>query len=355
MGKIASPLLRGVTSNTVGGLPINVTTSLDESVQDGKVDGGQFAKSMAINTAIDTVLSGAVEGISALARLRRYSKAKQDEVIEKVAKEVGMTDLEKKAFESNVRKGKITPDGDTLYGNASQPIAGELPAPKDAPTKPSNATTKPLAKKVDSDFYTNPGGQTAKDVQDGRYQRSTRAKAETKSRENVFAYVDKPGVDKVKAKSDAYRAIKEATGIKDGEGNKVLTEALRKIDTNEKDGWDTPEFWSDIMDAIKRQEHSKIDPGETFPGLKKEIRETKIRISDDLKQMVDFNDLRKKSMGKVTLSKKGRPIDELYSEWSELHPGLFPDSITHPTAQLEKILEVSDSLKLPQDHWRCYE
>jgi hypothetical protein len=207
MGKIASPLLRGVTSNAVGGLPINVTTSLDESVQDGKVDGGQFAKSMAINTAIDTVLGGAVEGISALARLRRYSKAKQDEVIEKVAKEVGMSDLEKKAFESNVRKGKITPDGDTLYGNASQPIAGELPAPKDAPTKPSNATTKPLAKKTDTDFYTSPGGQTAKDIQTADIKGLPEPKAETKSRTNVFAYVDKPGVDKVKAKSDAFRAI----------------------------------------------------------------------------------------------------------------------------------------------------
>ena len=344
MGKIASPLLRGVTSNAVGGLPINVTTSLDESVQDGKVDGGQFAKSMAINTAIDTVLGGAVEGISALARLRRYSKAKQDEVIEKVAKEVGMTDLEKKAFESNVRKGKITPDGDTLYGNASQPIAGELPAPVDAPVKTSNATTKPLAKKTDTDFYTSPGGQTAKDPKTADIKQLPQPKAEIQGRNGVIGYVDKQGVDKVKAKSEAYRAIKEAVGAKDTQSNQVLMDVMKAIDTNVKDGWDTKEFWDGIIEAVKKQEYEKVDPEKLYPGLKKEIRETPIRITGDLKQITDFNDLRKKSMGKVKLSKNGKPMDELYMELSEMHPDLFPSSITHPTEQLETLIKVSDSL-----------
>lgn len=155
-------------------------------------------------------------------------------------------------------------------------------------------------------------------------------------------YVDKPGVDKVKSKNDTFKSIVSKVNTQDKADRAEIAEIVKTID---RDDWDTNETFDKIVNLVSKQKYADYNPEESYPGLKKDIRETAIQITGDIRQITDFNSLRKKAMGKVKLSKNGKPMDVLYAEWSEMYPDLFPETITHPTEQLEQVIKVSDSLK----------
>ena len=155
-------------------------------------------------------------------------------------------------------------------------------------------------------------------------------------------YVDKPGVDKVKSKNDTFKSIVAKINTEDKADRAEIAEIVKTID---RDDWDTNETFDKIVNLVSKQKYADYNPEESYPGLKKDIRETAIQITGDIRQITDFNSLRKKAMGKVKLSKNGKPMDVLYAEWSEMYPDLFPETITHPTEQLEQVIKVSDSLK----------
>jgi hypothetical protein len=86
---------------------------------------GEFAGSM---VGVDPIAIAGTKGIEyAINKV-----AKKARVPETAAKAVinEMNDLEKMAYESNIRKGKIKPDNDTIYGNSFKTTAGALPEPK---------------------------------------------------------------------------------------------------------------------------------------------------------------------------------------------------------------------------------
>ena len=76
---------------------------------------------------------------------------------------------------------------------------------------------------------------------------------------------------------------------------------------------------------------------------------TPIRVSETVKSdIADFNDWRKRQFGRLRISEDGRGVDQVYGELSEMAPGFFPEDITNPTDQLERIADVADSIRISE-------
>lgn len=79
------------------------------------------------------------------------------------------------------------------------------------------------------------------------------------------------------------------------------------------------------------------------------LRTTPIRVSETVKSDIgDFNDWRKRQFGRLRISEDGRGVDQVYGELSEMAPGFFPEDITNPTHQLERIADVADSIRISE-------
>lgn len=79
------------------------------------------------------------------------------------------------------------------------------------------------------------------------------------------------------------------------------------------------------------------------------LRTTPIRVSETVKSdIADFNDWRKRRFGRLRISEDGRGLEQVYGELSEMAPGFFPEDITNPTDQLERIADVADSIRISE-------
>ena len=79
------------------------------------------------------------------------------------------------------------------------------------------------------------------------------------------------------------------------------------------------------------------------------LRTTPIRVSETVKSdIADFNDWRKRQFGRLRISEDGRGVDQVYGELSEMAPEFFPEDITNPTDQLERIADVADSIRISE-------
>lgn len=79
------------------------------------------------------------------------------------------------------------------------------------------------------------------------------------------------------------------------------------------------------------------------------LRNTPIKVSEEIKSdIADFNDWRKRQFGRLRISEDGRGVDQVYGELSEMAPGFFPEDITNPTDQLERIADVADSIRISE-------
>jgi hypothetical protein len=126
MSPIAQKIAGSVATDLAVGLPLNVNYALNAEGLRGK----DAVKSIAVNTGIDLVTGGILEAVPVLLKSGKRVASKADfDTLPPIEQAEVKSELERLAYESNVRKGKITPQGATLYGNAPQPIAGELPAP----------------------------------------------------------------------------------------------------------------------------------------------------------------------------------------------------------------------------------
>lgn len=81
--------------------------------------------------------------------------------------------------------------------------------------------------------------------------------------------------------------------------------------------------------------------------LLRTIRNTKIKISDDMRNSIpDFNDFRKRNLAYIRLANEGSNIDTFYEELVELYPEYFSDEVTHPADQLELIADTVKRLSI---------
>lgn len=83
-----------------------------------------------------------------------------------------------------------------------------------------------------------------------------------------------------------------------------------------------------------------------YKDVKDELRKTKITISEqDAASIPDFKIFRKQAFGTLRIvNEGGTPVDAAYQEMSGSYPGLFPENITNPAAQLVQMYEVGKSI-----------
>lgn len=100
-----------------------------------------------------------------------------------------------------------------------------------------------------------------------------------------------------------------------------------------------------IVDQMKKKDNYAE---EIYNNLRKEIKSTKIRISEvDKGDFTEWNDFRKQNFGYLTLSnKEGIPVDSYYKELAQEYPGMFDES-THMVVgdQLRNIVDTLRDLK----------
>ena len=100
-----------------------------------------------------------------------------------------------------------------------------------------------------------------------------------------------------------------------------------------------------IVDQMKKKDNYAE---EIYNNLRKEIKSTKIRISEvDKGDFTEWNDFRKQNFGYLTISnKEGIPVDSYYKELAQEYSGIFDES-THMAVgdQLRNIVDTLRNLK----------
>jgi hypothetical protein len=93
--KVLGTMGASALTDVLTGVPINTVQAIKESSTDDKVDWGKFAKSFAVNTAIDVLFGGLIEGgialksgkkVKTVGDLANLTKAEADEVTEVITK-----------------------------------------------------------------------------------------------------------------------------------------------------------------------------------------------------------------------------------------------------------------------------
>lgn len=112
--------------------------------------------------------------------------------------------------------------------------------------------------------------------------------------------------------------------------------------------------WTDVKDRALSIAHKIVNEasvlvnGEVmkdYKDMKSFLRKHKIAFNDK-GDIADYNDFRKRNMGRFTISKDGTPIDDMWSELqSRFGEGYFPESIIHPADQLMHLADLMDSMQ----------
>lgn len=124
----------------------------------------------------------------------------------------------------------------------------------------------------------------------------------------------------------------------------LLDRARAEID---RDGTISGETREAVMGIVQE---NAVERDSTFfdeyRGLKEELRGTRLAITDSLRGgFQNWNEFRRGAAGTVTLVREGGiPVDTKYKELSQDYPELFPDDITHPADQLQRMLEVGKKI-----------
>lgn len=94
----------------------------------------------------------------------------------------------------------------------------------------------------------------------------------------------------------------------------------------------------DIVSRIQIIDDANYD---VYKKIKGYLKSTPMRISEeDSHDIPDFADFKKDNFGKVRIVKEGGiPVEEAYSELSEMFPGMFDEEITHPAEMLMEIVD----------------
>lgn len=85
-----------------------------------------------------------------------------------------------------------------------------------------------------------------------------------------------------------------------------------------------------------------------YKHIKDHLRTTAVTLSQqDRADIADFDDFRKRARNLLKIKDEGGlPVDSAYQELSDMAPELFPESITHPADQLQRMYEVADSIRI---------
>lgn len=120
---------------------------------------------------------------------------------------------------------------------------------------------------------------------------------------------------------------------------KLIRKAVADFNTGKINADD---LYGTLEEITRNIPYAKLGNKEVLDGVRDYVK-SGIQLSDDLRQIPDFNDFRKANVGKIRFSPNGRPVETIYGELGEKYGNLFPEEITHPVEQLERIISVLDS------------
>lgn len=95
---------------------------------------------------------------------------------------------------------------------------------------------------------------------------------------------------------------------------------------------------------------------DTYKNVKDHLRTTKVTISQqDQADIADFKDFRSRAWGTLRIvNEGGLPVDTAYQELNDMAPNLFPESITHPADQLQRMFDVGQSIRISEQSLDAY-
>lgn len=131
-----------------------------------------------------------------------------------------------------------------------------------------------------------------------------------------------------------------------------LYEYLRSAD--QVDMAQAAELAASIAKSVLKKAKSTSEYAQQYQDLRKQIRDTKIKITDqdkaDLMRMGGYNNFRKQYFGKMKLGNDGILIDAFYQELADQHPELFDANVTHPADQLMTVATAIDTMTAQVDN-----
>ena len=145
-------------------------------------------------------------------------------------------------------------------------------------------------------------------------------------------------------RSASYKAINTTTKIAqnyldfDANQKKEFRSQMREFSNMTKDelvNADTYNKVKDIVSQYANKEYTYFD--DSVESLKRELKHTKIQVSDELKnQITDYGDFVKDS--KLMLRRNsGQSVDKVYKEYSDMYPGFFDENVWNEADQLEAL------------------
>lgn len=137
--------------------------------------------------------------------------------------------------------------------------------------------------------------------------------------------------------------------------NSIINEIETEYKTNKNISEEKKnDFFEKIYSNLIKYDN---DYAEQYKDLKKELRDTKLYVDEDIKNNIEnFNFIRKKNFGILNLSSDSNStnIDTKYMELSDRYPDLFPDNIYNKADQLNRIIEVANDLKIAKTNVESY-
>ena len=137
--------------------------------------------------------------------------------------------------------------------------------------------------------------------------------------------------------NSSYKGIKEATAEADKyikfttQERRTFKDALSKYAGMTKEDFTNVNNYREIeaiVENFANREYNYVDT--ELKSMKDQVRNTKIKITDDLKNRItDYNDFRKSNFGKLKLGNEGQYIDDVWAELSGTHPEYFSENITN--------------------------
>jgi len=143
LGKIGSKVAASVATDLAVGLPLNINQAYNKD----SLKGTDALKSIAMNTGIDLITGGVLETLGVVLKSgKKVANKIEFDKLPPIEKAEAMSQIEKLAYESNVRKGKITPNANTLFGGKqglTPNVVPTLELPKPTTLRGPNAVIKP--------------------------------------------------------------------------------------------------------------------------------------------------------------------------------------------------------------------
>ncbi|MBQ6698396.1 MAG: hypothetical protein IJN09_05080, partial [Oscillospiraceae bacterium] len=308
----------------------------------GMVDGGRLEVNKEITVYDRNSISSDISKAIADNRLLHFDKKRSQTISAGDKASNSPSAIQKVDFKDNIAR---------FWANVKWKKEGSL-AQLEAPgTETGTAMEEAFSKALEENVNTKSSRKRNEEERGRIYELERENKKQKKLIEQLrerMRGLDKKVIRGAVDRKEARRATRELINRYGGEINpRELAPELQEL----WDGIGTGRnlIWEDIhakaQDIARRIAESSIERDDTkyrdFADLRKFCRENTFTISEsDRSDIPDFNDFRKRNMGRIRIAYGETDIDTQYRILSDMFPGMFDEEISRPADQLQHIAKV---------------